>query len=221
MKTLEILTNLFQRGEIYISISPPFRIEFEIHQDIKAKAIREADIKVKDFRNELAEIQAMLLSILRHDEDAFISSEVEDLKDEDAIKIKSDNIKKQFENIKQFQKIVDPKNEIERRYKWKASSRVPTYTTADWDIKKKVADSKGWGDFKFPYATLRIKFQREFGDDPFLMFGGRMFDAVQLNFSKEEAEHFAGVALNMVKELKSAEEIISKPNLEIDEGAKS
>ena len=41
----------------------------------------------------------------------------------------------------------------------------------------------------FRSATLRLSFQRDFEDSALLVLGGRTFDSVQINFSRDEIDH--------------------------------
>ena len=56
----------------------------------------------------------------------------------------------------------------------------------------KIVDSHK-EDVRFPYATCRIRFQREFTGSPVALLGGRPFDTIQLNYSVDEIEHLLRV----------------------------
>ena len=82
---------------------------------------------------------------------------------------------------------------LQQRYDLKRTSKAPSFTGIDWDIKVKHFDAK-LGDFEpFPYATCKISFQREFDDSPFVFFGGRAFDSAQINFTIDDIDHLSQV----------------------------
>lgn len=170
--------------------------------------MKDAKIDEAAYTRAVSQIEEMALAILRGDEKSFIQARVEDLKEEEEKKRKTKELEQRLDTVRRFLKEVDPGNRLQKRYKWKASSKAPSYTTIDWDVKEKIADSKA-GSLRFPYATCRIKFQREFSMDPFLLLGGRMFDTVQINFSRDEAAHVVKVFQTVVRELERAEMVSS------------
>jgi hypothetical protein len=74
----------------------------------------------------------------------------------------------------------------------KRSSKAPAFSSVDWDVKVKVQDAEIAVE-ETPYATLRIKYQRDFGGDSFAIFGGRTFDSMQVNVTAEEIDYFIKV----------------------------
>jgi hypothetical protein len=82
---------------------------------------------------------------------------------------------------------------LRRRYDLKRSSKAPSFSHVDWDIKVKYHDASIDPFDPIPYATFRISFQREFEDSAFAVLGGRTFDSVQVNFSKDEIDYIGKV----------------------------
>jgi hypothetical protein len=211
-RILDVLIGLFREERVYTSILPPFRVDFEIDdRPALLASLKQAGIegKEKDFRSTLSEIERIVLAILRNEEDRFINGRLEELETETAKDEEKKTLKDKFHATRDFLMAVDANNSIGKRYNWKASSKAPSYTGVDWDIKEKLIDGKV-GVLEFPYATCRIQFQRDFSGDPFLIIGGRMFDSIQLNFSREEAEHLVKIFQRIVEELKIIEKKIAK-----------
>jgi hypothetical protein len=210
-QALDVLVDLFREERVYISLLPPFRVDFEIDdRPALLASLKQVGIesKERDFRTVLSEIERIVLAILRNDEDRFVDEKLEGLQGTATKDEERKTLKGKFRATRDFLVAVDPNNNIGKRYNWKACSKAPTYTGADWDIKEKLMDAKV-GALNFPYATCRIQFQRDFSGDPFLIIGGRMFDSVQLNFSREEAEHLVKTFQRIVTELKAIEKKIA------------
>jgi len=209
---LNVLIGLFREERVYVSISPPFRVDFEIDdRPALLASLKQAGFegKEKDFRSTLSEIERIVLAMLRNDEERFISGRLEELEETTAKDEQRRILKGKFSATRDFLMAVDPNNRIGKRYNWKASSKAPAYTGVDWDIKEKLIDSKV-GILEFSYATCRIQFQRDFSGDPFFVIGGRMFDSIQLNFSREEAERLAKIFQRIVEELKAIDKKLAK-----------
>ena len=94
---------------------------------------------------------------------------------------------------------------LQRRYDLKKSSKAPSFTNVDWDIKVKHYDANLESFVPFPYATFRIAFQKDFEDSPFVFFGGRAMDSVQINFSIDEIDHLRRVLLRARERLEMLE----------------
>ena len=95
---------------------------------------------------------------------------------------------------------------LRRRYNLKRSSKAPSFNQVDWDIKVKRYDAKVEIFEPFPYATFRLSFQRDFDDSPFAVFGGRTFDSVQVNFSRDEIDYLVRVLSAASRQLATLEE---------------
>ena len=80
------------------------------------------------------------------------------------------------------------------------------FNGVDWDVKVKRFDAS-FDDFQpYPYATVRLSFQRDFEDSAFAILGGRTFDSVQINFSKDEVDHLIRVLSRTRERLAALEE---------------
>ncbi len=204
-KTLRLLKKLKEDNQIFASLIPPFEISFEIDKESLNKYLKEFDLKSDDFQRKQGLISYMLLAILIRDEERFINSNIknslskEKIKKED-VELEKKVFKQQFEEIRKS--LYDVK--LQKRYDFKASSKAPSFSSIDWDIKIKVKDAE-LEEIKFPYATCRIIYQREYTDSLPNFLGGRIFDSVQLNFSLEEIKYLSRVLETVKKNLEETE----------------
>lgn len=202
-KVVQILENLVRQGEVYISLNPPFNVTFEISRSVLLRELERAPLDEENFQRQSREISAMLLAIIADKENTYIDSvieESEELEGKKADEIRA-ALKEQISKVKQslFSR------RLKDRYDLKRSSKTPVFSGIDWDIKVKTRDAH-LRDVKLPYATCRIKFQREFEESPFIFFGGKPFDSVQVNFSVDDIDYLIKT-LSIIKEyLAQAEE---------------
>lgn len=98
---------------------------------------------------------------------------------------------------------------LQDRYELKASSKAPTFSSIDWDIKLKTKDAK-LERIRFPYATCRIAFQRDFDISPLTLFSGKAFDSMQVNFSIDEVQYLIKVLTSIMRHLEEAETEVNK-----------
>lgn len=93
---------------------------------------------------------------------------------------------------------------LRRRYALKRLSKAPAFADLDWDIKVKVADANDPDFEEIPYATIKFKYQRDFGDDPFVWFQ-RGVESAQINFTREEVSFLIGALQRVERGLRDAE----------------
>ena len=194
-KAIEIIDSLNRRGEIYISINPPFEAAFEVSRKTLLRELEEASLAEGDFQRQLRRISSMLLAVLAEEESEYIDSriETEELKDEEASERRG-VLQEQISKVKES--LLTER--LKSRYDLKRSSKAPVFSGIDWDIKIKTGDAR-LENIRFPYATCRIKFQREFEESPFIIFGGRVFDSMQINFSLDDIDYLIKT-LSIIKE---------------------
>jgi len=201
-ESLSILVNLLNTGDAYISLSPPFEAKFEINKDIIKKRLDELSISESDFNKETQKISSMLLPALSNEENDYIerllSSRRLDDKKQKEIK---ENLYQQISKVKEC--LLTER--LKRRYYLKLSSKAPSFTSIDWDTKIKVGDAR-LDKIKFPYATCRIKFQREFEDSPYVFFSGKAFDSIQINFTSDDIDYLIKVLETIKQKLSAIEE---------------
>ena len=144
-------------------------------------------------------IGVMLSAILEKQEEEYIDHFISSA-DGPQISDDVERLKAEIENVRD--RLYD--SHLQQRYDLKKSSKAPSFTSIDWDIKIKHFDAK-LSDFKpFPYATCRLSYQREFDQSPLTLFG-RAFDAVQINLSVDEIDYLSRVLATIRERLISLE----------------
>ena len=200
-KSLALLSDLKNRGELFIALSPPFAASMDIDHDVLQQALEENQILEAEFRRAASRIGNMLAATLRDSEDEFVRLSPGIGEDDERDSIEVEQLREEVQKVRD--QLYD--THLQQRYDLKKSSKAPSFTDIDWDIKIKHFDAK-LGEFKpFPYATCRLSFQREFEDTPFTIFGGRAFDAVQINFSIDDIDHVSRVLSRIRQRLEALE----------------
>ena len=198
-RVLEMLVELRDKGELFIALTPPFGASLDIDRDVLAGFLQEKQTEEVAFRRTAHRVGRILGAILSDREDAFISDELED---EDPSRDTPAREELRVDIRKVREHLYD--QHLQRRYDLKRSSKAPSFTDIDWDIKIKRFDSQ-LGEFApFPYATCRLSFQREF-DHSARSFFGRAFDSVQVNFSIDEIDHLSRVLAKIKTQLTALE----------------
>ena len=200
--TLALLIKLKQQDELFVALSPPFSVSFDVDRDLLGDLLEEYRISEPNFRRFAHQVGAMLAAILNGSDESFASH----ISDEDADvtggPVGKDEIQVAVTQVKAG--LHD--SHLQKRYDLKRSSKAPSFTDVDWDIKVKHFDAK-LGDFTpFPYATCRLSYQRDFEDSPFALFGGKTFDSVQINFSIDEINYLSKVLGRVRERLQELEE---------------
>ena len=207
--TLALLIKLKEQDELFVALSPPFSVSFDVDRDLLRDLLEEYGISELHFRRFAHQVGAMLAAILNGSEESFDGSEepfFSHVSDEDADvaggSVSNDEIQAAVARVKAG--LHD--GHLQKRYDLKRSSKAPSFTDVDWDIKVKHFDAR-LGDFTpFPYATCRLSYQRDFGDSPFALFGGKTFDSVQINFSIDEIDYLSKVLGRVRERLQQLEE---------------
>lgn len=176
--TLEILSELYRSQQLFITLLPPFSVEFEIDEQSTAKVL-DARVTERQFRTEAQEIGIFLLAHLEGDVEAYIEgrSNRQGGPDRAVLTQRAAAVRDAFWS-----------EGLQSRYQLKVTSKAPAFAGLDWDIKIKLEDAKVAG-LNLPYATCKLRFQREFEDSPYTVISGRVFDAVQVNFTKDEIDY--------------------------------
>lgn len=206
-KVLAFLSEKVKNSEIFIIVSPPFDVNF---QPIDARLVKEGSEKLgiseQDFKKRLSTIESLLLAILQDGINEYIVSRIKhDIEAEhiakDAGEEKAQELKKQAETVEKS--FISER--LKQRFQLKAMSKSPFFSGLEWDIKLKTADSSG-ETIRFPYATFRIRFQREYTWEPHLLLGGRAFDSVQMNLCKEELYYLQILLRKSIDQINTLEE---------------
>ena len=176
-------------GQLFISLSPPFSVTLEVDRAVMRDALASSELTEQEFRAASNEVGIILLNVLNRTEERYIqvasaeeSTEVSDLTTHTTPEEREANVKE----VKSSRLYDDY---LQSRYDLKRSSKAPSFNGVDWDVKVKHYDAN-FDEFRpFPYTTLRLSFQRDFEDSAFAILGGRTFDSVQINFSKDEVDY--------------------------------
>lgn len=190
-ETLTVLERWKAGSQLFISLSPPFAVRFEVDRSVMRDALSQSHLSEDEFRTASNEVGLILLHVLNGTEERYVSGfETEDV-DETGADTGASQEQRRAYVAEVKSRIYD--DYLQRRYDLKRSSKAPSFNGVDWDVKVKRFDAN-FDDFQaFPYATLRLSFQRDFDDSPFAILGGRTFDSVQINFSKDEVDHLIRV----------------------------
>ena len=205
-KTLAMLSDLKDRSELFIALTPPFFTAFEIDREILKEALVEHSIAEAEFRREAANVGRILVSILNDDVEPYIAYFVENSlgssdSDADALQDQGRSLVAQV-----CDKLMDDR--LQQRYDLKKSSKAPGFTSVDWDVKVKHFDAHLDSLIRLPYATFRIAFQKDFADSPLLFFGGQAMDSVQMNFTVDEIDYLQRVLFTAQRRLRELEDQI-------------
>ena len=199
--TLDLLADLKERRQLFVSLTPPFAASFEIDREILREALAVRGDSEEDFRRFADEIVNMLSAILAGAADRYVEHRLDATDDEESGVTDRGHIETMVNQVK----ICLYDEHLQRRYDLKRSSKAPSFTSVDWDIKTKHFDANLESFAPFPYATFRISFQKDFGDSPLMFFGGRALDSVQINFSIDEIDHLREVLLRVREHLQTLE----------------
>lgn len=192
---LDILKD--SENNVFISLIPPFDIFFEFGKGTLDDIISKSNLDLKKFKSISNRISSLLLSVLREEEESFIDAYIE----RDGLeKEEADNEKKVLgREIETIRKELYNKH-LQNRYDLKISSKAPSFSNIDWDIKVKVKDSK-LKAINFPYATCKMTYQREFDYSPYYVFNNDAFSSITINYSIDEIEHLIKVFSTIRKNL--------------------
>lgn len=184
-KVLNILCNL--ENHVFVSLVPPFELSFEIDKDVLNKNLKGIDVTKEDFRKNSQKISSLLLAILRGQEKGFIKFYL-DNQDSDNGKEDEKTINEKLEAVRKYLY----NSQLQHRYNLKKSSKAPSFTNIDWDIKIKTKDSK-LDNIRYPYVTCKFIYQKIFEYSPYYVLGGPAIDTVQINFAKDDIDYLIGV----------------------------
>lgn len=196
-------------NEVFVSLNPPFYISFEINADILDKNLSEKDMDKELFFSISRIAGFLLLQLLQsNDEDEIVENLTDNLKDESERDKEKIQLREQLKIVKSDLLTEN----ISDRYTLKISSKAPSFSSVDWDIKLKINDSK-IKEIHVPYATCKFEYQREFKFPLYYPSGNRFFDSMQINFSLDEVKYLKRIFADIEKKLELAEKLtIEKTN---------
>lgn len=190
------LKTAIDAGEAFLLLLPPYSLQlaFVDQHTTKARFI-ESGFKDGDTGDLADRVTALLLGLLS-------GTDPETIKNQPVFA--NDAVETVTQDIKVVRQTLYTER-LQRRYDLKRSSKAPAFSSVDWDVKIKVQDAQVKTD-KTPYATVRLKYQRDFGGDMYAIFGGRTFDSVQVNFAAEEIDYLIKVLQRIGGALNSLDE---------------
>ena len=200
-EVIEVLSTLKSEGELFIALTPPFATSIEIDRKVLDRELEKQGLTEQEFRSSINEINLILLHILNDEVTPYVNSRVQDAMDllnEDAAR---SQVSERVELVRS--RLYD--EGLQRRYDTKRSSKAPSFSQIDWDIKVKHFDAGVDLVAPFPYATVRLSFQRDFDASFLTVLGGRIFDSVQVNFSKDEIDYLTRVLATAKEHLEELE----------------
>ena len=202
-RTLALLAGLKEQRQMFVSLTPPFAASLEIDREILREALVQPDDSEDEFRRFAGEIGNILFALLADAVDRYVDQRLDMAADQDEGGDVADRERLETMVSRVKQSLYD--DHLQRRYDLKRTSKAPSFTSVDWDIKTKIFDANLESFVPFPYATFRISFQKDFGDSPLMFFGGRTLDSVQINFSIDEIDHLRTVLLRVRQHLQTLE----------------
>lgn len=181
-RALRFITSLKEKGRLVVALKPPFAVTFEVREEVLTPALADAGLTQDHFEQASAEIGDMVLTVLRDGRDIYVRGETRDVKEDE----RAEAEKVLGQRLEQTASLIDDR--LRARYQLKVSSKAPAFASIDWDVKIKTFDAR-LGALQLPYATLKIRWQREFELEAETFLGRNIFDSVQINFSREEVEY--------------------------------
>lgn len=197
---LDVLSRLRDRGDLLISLSPPFSVSIEIERTTLGPHLSTASLSEDDVRKTASEASDILRAILDDNLDDYVThrlGETEGVERTDTEAI----VRGHAEAVRG--KLLD--DHLMHRYALKKTSKAPAFTAIDWDIKRKIADGSMPELNPFPYATLRIAYQKEFDSEIWSILSGP-FESTQINFTVDEVRYLIRVLQAVQSHLESDEE---------------
>lgn len=196
-RVLEMLVELNRKNDCFILLTPPFSAAIEVRRPDALDALNDHGISKSERDNAIRDITDLVIANLREQVEEFIEHKVDE------------NEKDTTEEWRNRSNAVTSSlvdDRLRKRYLMKRLSKAPAFVDIEWDVKIKLDDA-GDSDFKpFPYATVKLKFQREFGDGPWFFLGSNSLDSVQVNFSRDELDYLIHSLQLSSDALKRAEE---------------
>ena len=203
-EALAVLGQWRSDSQLFISLSPPFSVTLEVDRTVMRDTLERSAMTEQEFRAASNEVGLILLNVLNRTEERYIQTRgAEEASDVSSLATHTTPSEREA-NVREVKaRLYD--DYLQGRYDLKKSSKAPSFKSVDWDVKVKHYDAN-FDEFRpFPYTTLRLSFQRDFEDSAFAILGGRTFDSVQVNFSKDELDYLIRVLSRARERLVSLE----------------
>jgi hypothetical protein len=194
-RTLDILTRLKESKELFISLAPPFNVSFEVDREALKPLLRGTDTSRAEFDSAADQIGDLLLAVLEDDVDGYVRRVMQSRRFERSEQEPPSDLieERQLHERAGLVRAALHDEHLRSRYALKTTSKAPSFSAIDWDVKVKIEDADLEDLTPFPYATCKIHYQREYGDTPWSYLGRGVFDSVQINLSVDEVDHLLRV----------------------------
>lgn len=180
---LTLIEILREKRQVFVALTPPFTVTFDVNRQTLERALREASLERAAFDEAAGEIGEMVLAILEEKKQHYISRQTVAIEDEGKKKEAVEALERRLEQVAPF---VD--GTIRSRFDLKVASKAPAFSAIDWDVKLKTFDAR-LGQVRLPYATISLKWQREFRFEIATLLQRNLFDSVQINFTRDEVDY--------------------------------
>ena len=177
---LAMLARLIAENECFILFAPPFAATIEVRDLHAWKALEDQGVTGAERDTATKDITDLMLANLQDEVNSFVEHKTEH--NESETSDTAQEWRSRSEAV--AQSLIG--EHLRRRYLLKRLSKAPAFTDIDWDVKVKVGDASESNLQPFPYATIKLRFQREFGGDVVSWLSGRHLESVQVNFSSDE-----------------------------------
>ena len=132
---LRVLGHLRDRGDLLISLSPPFSISIEIERTVLDPHLRQTNVSEADIRAVAGEASTMLHALLEGEVEDYLEYRLQSADPEE----RSDTETALRRRVAQVQEQLND-DRLRRRYALKKTSKAPAFSAISWDIKSKIAD---------------------------------------------------------------------------------
>ena len=168
-------------NKCFILLRPPFPVAIEVRDRETFDALAEQGVTRAERDEAVRDITDLVLAALQEQADEYIAHRTADDETDQAGEWSS-----RANSVAAA--LVDER--LQSRYLLKRLSKAPAFSDVDWDVKLKVGDASEPDLKRFPYATIKLKFQRDFSDDPWSWIGGgSTVESVQVNFTRDELDY--------------------------------
>ena len=189
-KALAELAGRHSRGECFVLFSSPWDGTIELPDRDSVERLMADGLTEQEVRAATRQITDLILAALRDGLDEFVALQRNRFRrgggDDDDAGQDDEEYRLRFEQVKAA--LVDDR--LKRRYQLKRLSKAPAFSDIDWDVKIKVEDAAESDFHRFPYATVKLKYEREFDLSPLLpllQHGGG--ESIQVNFTSDEISY--------------------------------
>lgn len=190
-------------GSCFILFSSPYIGAIELGDSTPLDHLRQQGLSENALRVAVTEVATLVMAVLRDDFEGSLRLENFGRTPTDEERAEH---RARYDAVASA--LVD--DHLQRRYQLKRLSKAPAFADIDWDIKMKIADASVREGFEpFPYATLKLSYDKAFEDgaSPYPFLADRKPESVQVNFTIDEIEYLMNVLGRARDSLANAEKL--------------